>query len=86
MGGVTCSIWPEAFPPQPDVIEKPGLKLDFVWREGVNLFGTDAEFKVTARNLLGTRHEEFQETANNRVDLNSYDVGQSFSAGLSVTF
>ena len=73
-------------PPQPDVIEKPGLKLDFVWREGVNLFGTNAEFKVTARNLLGTRHEEFQETANNRVDLNSYDVGQSFSAGLSVTF
>jgi len=72
--------------PQPDVIEKPGFRLDFVWREGVTIAGIDTEFKIEARNLLGTRHEEFQESDANRIDVNSYDVGQSISAGISLTF
>ena len=70
-----------------DVVEKPGINLDIVARQGVEMFGKEVEFKLEARNILGTDHEEFQ--VNNtglRIENNSYDIGQSFSAGVSVTF
>ena len=44
-------------PPLPDVIEKPGVQLDVVLREGVDFFGQQVEFKFEGRNLLGTRHQ-----------------------------
>ncbi len=68
---------------QPDVFEYPGVELDFVVRQGVKLFGIDTEWKFEARNLLGTRHLEYQEVGGNRVDHNTYDVGRTF--GMSVT-
>ncbi|MCT2559501.1 TonB-dependent receptor [Tsuneonella sp. YG55] len=71
-------------PPQPDVIEKPGLNLDFVWREGFNLLGKEMEAKFEARNILGTRHQEFQQYEGNRIDVNSYDLGTSLALSLSV--
>ncbi|RIV88147.1 TonB-dependent receptor [Aurantiacibacter xanthus] len=71
---------------QPDIVEKPGVRIDFVWREGFRIGGTDAELKLEARNLLGTRHQEFQDNGTDYINVNTYDVGQSFSAGLSVTF
>lgn len=71
---------------QPDIVEKPGVRIDFVWREGFEIGGTDAEIKLEARNLLGTRHQEFQDNGTDFINVNTYDVGQSFSAGLSVTF
>ena len=70
-----------------DVVEKPGINLAIVARQGVEMFGKEVEFKLEARNILGTDHEEFQ--VNNtglRIENNSYDIGQSFSAGVSVTF
>ena len=73
-------------PPRPDVVEKPGVRLDLVVRQGFNLFGPEGEIKLEARNLLGTRHQEFQQAGDTRIDLNTYDVGQYFSAGLSFTF
>lgn len=69
---------------QPDVFEYPGVELDFVARQGVNLFGLDTEWKFEARNLLGTRHLEYQELGANRVDHNSYDVGRTFSISVAV--
>jgi outer membrane receptor protein involved in Fe transport len=68
---------------QPDIIEKPGLRLDFVAREEIRLFGANAELKFEARNLLGQDYEEFQKAGENRIDINSYDVGRSLSLGLS---
>ncbi len=73
-------------PPQPDVIEKPGFQLDFVAREGVPVFGQQMELKLEARNLLNTRHEEFQTTAGNRIDFNTYDLGTTLSVSASLTF
>ena len=71
----------------PDVIEKPGVSLDVIVRQGLDLFGTEAEFKLEARNLLGTRHQEFQTNSTGlRIENNTYDVGQSFGASVSVTF
>ncbi len=65
-------------PPQPDVIERPGLRLDFVAREEVKFLGQDVELKFEARNITGRKREEFQKSGPNRLDINTYDVGQSF--------
>jgi outer membrane receptor protein involved in Fe transport len=73
-------------PPQPDVVEQPGFNLDFVVREGFTLFGHELEAKVEVRNILGTRHHEFQQTATDFVNVNTYDVGTTFSGSLSFTF
>ncbi|MEN7537822.1 TonB-dependent receptor domain-containing protein [Aurantiacibacter flavus] len=73
--------------PLPDTVEKPGVQLDIVARQGLDLFGVEAELKLEARNLLGTRNQEYYVNSTGlRVEQNTYDIGQSFSAGLSVTF
>jgi len=71
---------------QPDLIEEPGLRLDFVAREGFELFGRQVELKFEARNLTGENYEEFQTLNGTRIDNNSYDLGRTFSLGLGVTF
>ena len=71
---------------QPDIVEEPGLRLDFVMREGIDLFGHEAELKLEARNLTGEDYEEFQALNGSRVDANSYDIGRSFSLGIEVKF
>lgn len=73
-------------PPQPDVIEKPGLRIDFVAREGFNLLGKEFEIKFEARNLTGRKHIEGQEIGGNRIETNTYKVGRTFSLSASVKF
>ena len=68
---------------QPDLIEEPGFRLDFVAREQVEFLGAQAEIRFEARNLLGQDYEEFQEFEDNRIEVNSYDVGRTFSLGIS---
>jgi outer membrane receptor protein involved in Fe transport len=71
---------------QPDFIERPGLKLDFVLRQEVPIFGNRVELKFEARNILGRDNEEFQQSGGNRIDINSYRVGTSFSLGATIHF
>lgn len=71
---------------QPDIVEAPGLRIDFVARQGVTLFGTEVDLKFEARNLTGQRREEFQQNATNRIEINTYDVGTSVSVSASVKF
>lgn len=73
-------------PPQPDVLESPGLRVDFVMREGFQLYGKELELKFEARNLTGRRHIEYQQSGSNRLDVNSYDVGRSFALSASLKF
>lgn len=69
----------------PDVVERPGIRLDFVARQGVQLLGSEIELKFEARNLTGTKYQEFQTFANgNRVDINRYDVGRTISLSASL--
>jgi TonB-dependent receptor len=70
----------------PDIFESPGLTVDFVLRQGLNLFGRDLEMKLEARNLFGRGYREFQERGANRVFYNRYDIGTSFSASVSTSF
>lgn len=71
---------------QPDLFEKPGLQLDVVLREGFTWKGAELEFKLEARNLLGTDYQEFQTTGASRIDNNRYEIGRSFSASVSTKF
>lgn len=71
---------------QPDVVEKPGFSLDFVARQGFEFYGRDLELKFQARNLTGRKHEEFQQSGDNRIDVNTYNVGRSFSLSASMKF
>jgi outer membrane receptor protein involved in Fe transport len=71
----------------PDIIEKPGLTIDLVARQGFELAGADFELKFQARNLTKTRYQEYQTFPNDvRVDTNTYDVGRKFSLSLSAKF
>lgn len=71
---------------QPDIVENPGLRLDLVLREGVTFLGREVDFKFEARNLTGRKREEFQQSGTNRVEINTYDVGRSFSFSASFKF
>lgn len=64
---------------QPDVIENPGLVVDFVARQGIAMFGLDTEWKFEARNIFAKKHEEYQQFGDNRVDQNTYDVGRTIA-------
>ncbi|MCB2080409.1 MAG: TonB-dependent receptor, partial [Novosphingobium sp.] len=70
----------------PDIIEQPGLTLDIVAREEVKFFGQKVELKLEARNITGRAHKEFQTNGTKRVDINTYDVGSTFSASASIEF
>ncbi len=71
---------------QPDIIEKPGMQLDFVAREGVKLGGVEGELKLEVRNILGTKYQELQELDGNQIFYNRYNVGRTFSLGFSLEF
>lgn len=70
----------------PDIMESPGVTVDFVAREGFNLVGRDIELKFEARNILGHDYKEFQKRGGNVIYYNKYDVGTSFSASISASF
>ena len=71
---------------QPDLVEEPGLHLDFVWREGVRIFDSDVELKFEIRNITGEDYEEFQLLNDSRIDTNSYDLGRYFQLGATFRF
>ena len=71
----------------PDIIEQPGIQLDLNYRYDINLFGTNFTIGLSARNLLGERHEEFQRSAVlGRTEFNTYDRGRTLSASLTAKF
>lgn len=69
-----------------DFIEKPGLRLDFVARQGVMLGDDELEFKLEIRNITGQDYSETQDIGTGVVQVNSYDIGTSFSLGASMKF
>ncbi|MFZ4748340.1 MAG: TonB-dependent receptor, partial [Sphingomonas sp.] len=69
----------------PDVVELPGYRIDFVARQGFKVLGREVELKFEARNLTGTRYQEFQDFPSSRVFVNRYRLGRTVSLGLSVT-
>ena len=71
---------------QPDLIEKPGLQLDFVARQGFTFGNAEMELKFEARNLTNQDYEESQTLNGSKIFNNFYKRGRSFSLGLSAKF
>ncbi|MFM9853447.1 MAG: TonB-dependent receptor domain-containing protein [Sphingomonadaceae bacterium] len=71
---------------QPDIIEKPGFRLDFVARQGVKIFGIESEINFEARNLTRTKYQEVQTNGANRIFYNRYAVGTTVELGLNIKF
>ena len=71
---------------QPDLKEKPGIQLDFVARQGINLLNKEIELKFEARNLTGRKYQEVQESGDNQIFLNRYKLGRTFSLSASLKF
>jgi hypothetical protein len=70
----------------PDVVEEPGLTVDIVARSEIQLGGLPLELSFEARNLFGRDNFEYQEVNGNRAELNTYEVGTSFSLGVKASF
>lgn len=70
----------------PDIYENPGLRIDFVFRQGLTLGGIPLELKLEGRNLTSRDNMEYQDNGTRRIDINSYAVGRSFSASISAEF
>ena len=70
----------------PDIFESPGLRLDFVARQGLNLFSRELELKLEARNLLSRGYREFQRRDSNVVFYNRYDSGLNYALSISMQF
>lgn len=73
-------------PQQPDIIQDPGTTVDLVIRQGFGAFEQDFTLGIEARNLFGEDFEEFQELGGGRVDVNTYDLGVSYSVSLTAKF
>ncbi len=71
---------------RPDIVEDPGLTVDLVARSEVGIFGQPFELQFEARNIFGRDNFEFQENTNNRIEINTFEVGTSFSFGISTEF
>jgi TonB-dependent receptor len=71
---------------QPDIFEDPGVRIDFVARQGVMVLGHEVEIKFEARNLTGQKYSEYQQVNLNRVNFNVYDVGRTFALTTQVKF
>jgi outer membrane receptor protein involved in Fe transport len=71
---------------QPDIVEKPGFRLDVVLRQGIRIGGIEFEAKIEGRNLTNTRYQEFQILNASRIDTNTYVLGRTFQAGVTAKF
>ena len=70
----------------PDVVERPGVQFDAVFRQGFDFLGSEATLKLDARNIFGRRNQEFQDDGTTRFEINTFDLGTTFAGSLSLTF
>jgi outer membrane receptor protein involved in Fe transport len=73
-------------PGEPDLIQEPGVILDFVYRKDFEWMGRDMGLAIELRNLLDEDYIEFQELGASRIVANGYDMGQSGSISLTARF
>ena len=70
----------------PAIIEQPPTTVDIVYNKRFMLGNGEYEFSLNVENLFGSDYEAFQERGGDRVDVDTYDIGQSFSFGLKRKF
>ena len=71
---------------QPPIMERPGIQIDFVARQGFKVLNRTAELKFEARNLTGTKYLEYQKLGDREVIINRYKRGTTLSMSLGFKF
>ncbi|MFT3966362.1 MAG: TonB-dependent receptor [Sphingobium sp.] len=71
---------------QPDVYEYPGFNLDFVARQGIDVYGRKVDLKFEARNLTNRKYRELQSNGTNTITYNRYAPGVTVNFSASMTF
>lgn len=75
---------------QPDLIQDPGVILDFVFKKGFDFGAREINFDFKVNNILGEQFYEFQEGRSNTLSglvvRNQYDLGTTITLGLSTEF
>ncbi|WP_333611233.1 TonB-dependent receptor domain-containing protein [Brevundimonas bullata] len=72
-------------PSEPDLVQDPGVFLDFVYRKDFEVMGRELGLGIELRNLLRTDYDEYQELGQ-KVRVNHYDLGASASVSLTARF
>jgi outer membrane receptor protein involved in Fe transport len=70
----------------PDVVEDPGLTVDFVARTDLGTIGIPLELSLEVRNMFGRDNFEFLENETGRIEVNTFEVGTRFQLGLQAKF
>ena len=70
----------------PDVLEDPGLVVDFVVRSDLDAFGLPLELSLEVRNMFGRDNFEYIENETGRIEVNTFEVGTRFQLGISAEF
>ena len=70
----------------PEIIEKPPISLDFTYTRSFAMWGGDYEVGFKAENLLNDDYTAVQELGSARVDVDTYDLGRSFSLSFKRRF
>jgi outer membrane receptor protein involved in Fe transport len=71
---------------QPDYIQEPGVIMDFNYKRNFAAAGREFTFNFKAGNLLDEHYIESQNFNNSEVTINKYDLGRTFTFGLSTAF
>jgi outer membrane receptor protein involved in Fe transport len=71
---------------QPNFMQDPGIRVDFTYRQSFEVLDHELSLTLEARNLTGEDNEEYQTFGGGRVDVNRYDLGRTFSVGVSARF
>lgn len=73
----------------PDLIEEPGLQLDLVARQALDIAGQKFELKFEARNLTGEDFREFQQGDQENdvlITRQQYDLGRTIALSVAARF
>jgi len=70
----------------PHLMQDPGLRLDFVYRQSFSIGDQEFTGAFEARNLGGASSVEFQESNGKRFNTNTFQLGRTFSLSLTAKF
>jgi len=70
----------------PNLIQDPGVRVDFVYRQTFTIRDVEVTGSFEARNLSGADSAEYQEAGGKRFNTNTYQLGRTFSLGLTAKF
>lgn len=70
----------------PDIYEKPPISLDLTYNHPFTLNGGEYEFGLNVENILNQKYQATQQLGAARVDVDTYELGTSFSISLKRSF